>query len=170
MSFRVGFGTGGAAALDGSDVSLSARQRLPIYANANSATTVFTMARVTPADAGRTLRVTLYDMGDASSTGTLQFIPPADSNKANFTGCGFAKDNGSAVSATHSICRLNGVNFTNYQARSVDIDVPIPTDYTCDDSTNNGCWITVRAIFTGGVYDTTTWSASILGSPVRLVE
>jgi hypothetical protein len=49
-------------------------------------------------------------------------------------------------------------------------DVPIPSDYTCDSTDPEGCWVTVLASFPSSVQDTTTWSAAILGNPVRLVE
>jgi hypothetical protein len=48
--------------------------------------------------------------------------------------------------------------------------VPIPEGHTCDEADPNGCWITVLADFPGGVADTTTWAAEIIGDPVRLVE
>jgi hypothetical protein len=57
-----------------------------------------------------------------------------------------------------------------YNERTVTVDVPIPDDYDCDDDVGTGCWIKVRAAFNGPVNDTTTWSAAILGNPVRLVE
>ena len=64
------------------------------------------------------------------------------------------------MSTSPSVCRLNSVSAANgYQGKLVTIDVPIPNDYSCyvDDAT--GCWINV-----------TTWSAAILGNPVRIVE
>ena len=168
MALRVGFG-GAAATLDGTNVTIAARQRVSIYANANSANTIFYMARVTPADAGRTVRITLYDMGDASSAGTLQFFPPAEGNYTNFTDCAFSRDDGATLS-TATNCKLTNVQYPQFNGRVVNADIRLPSDYFCDETDPEGCWITVNAAFSGGVYDTTTWSASILGAPVRLIE
>lgn len=169
MSFRVGFGTTGVADLNGANVSMAARSKLPIYANANGADTSFHLARVLPADAGRTLRVTLFDMGDAASEGTLRILAPAES-PSTFEDCDFSRDNGGSLSVS-SNCQLNQVSSAKgFNGRIVTVDIPIPTDYTCDDTIATGCWAKVLADFPGGVNDTTTWSAAILGSPVRLVE
>ncbi len=168
MSVQVGFGTAGVEAVNGSNVSINARGRLPIYANAQAADTNFFLARVLPYDAGRTLRITLYDIGDVSEAGTLQILPPTDSNVATFTGCQFAIDDSTTLTKDASTCSLKNVKDLN--GRSITVDVPLPTNYTCPAATLTACWIKVRAAFPAGVSDTTTWSAAILGNPIRLVE
>lgn len=170
MSIFAGFGAAGLDAVDGSDVAINARGRLPLYANAEGANSTFYLARVLPYDAGRTLRVTLFDMGDASAAGTLQIIPPTEYG-STFSGCSFSKDDGGTMNTTPSTCTITNVSSgTGFQGRSVNIDIPIPSDYTCNDTIGTGCWIKVRAAFPSGVSDTTTWSAAILGNPIRLVE
>ena len=57
-----------------------------------------------------------------------------------------------------------------YNERTVTVDLPIPDGYTCNPAVGTECWITVLADFNGPVNDTTTWSAAILGNPIRLVE
>jgi hypothetical protein len=169
MSLRVGFGATGAADLDGAHVTVAARSKMPIYANATGADTSFHLARIVPADAGRVLRVNLFDMGDAASAGTLRILAPTDAT-VSFDDCTFTRDNGGTLSVS-SNCQLNNVSSgTGFNGRIVQVDVPIPDDYDCDDTLPTGCWTKVLADFPGGVNDTTTWSASILGSPVRLVE
>ncbi len=170
MSIFTGFGTSGLAAVNGSNVTINALGRLPIYANADAADTTFYLARILPYDAGRTLRVTLFDMGDASAAGTLQILPPSE-YASTFSGCAFSKDDGGSMSTTPSTCTITNVSSgTGYNGRVVTIDIPIPTNYTCTTSSNTGCWIKVRAAFPSGVSDTTTWSAAVLGNPIRLVE
>ena len=170
MSIFTGFGSAGLAAVDGTDVSINARGRLPIYANATAANTTFYLARVLPYDAGRTLRVTLYDMGDAAAAGTLQILPPTE-YAATFSGCAFARNDGGAMTTNASTCTISNVSSgSGFNGRSVTVDIPIPADYTCDSNVGTGCWIQVRAAFPSGVSDTTTWSAAILGNPIRLVE
>ena len=57
-----------------------------------------------------------------------------------------------------------------YDARIITLTLVVPTDYTCNTSVATGCWLKVKLDFTGAPADTTTWSASLLGDPVRLVE
>ena len=170
MSIFAGFGTTGLANVDGTNVAINARGRLPIYANADAANTTFYLARVLPYDAGRTLRVTLYDMGDASSAGTLQILPPTEF-ASTFSGCDFTRSDGGSMSTSPSTCTISNVSSsTGFNGRIVTIDIPIPANYTCSDTLGTGCWIKVRAAFPSGVSDTTTWAAAILGNPIRLVE
>ena len=170
MSIFAGFGAAGLAVTDGTNVTINARGRLPIYANADAANTTFFLARVLPFDAGRTLRITLFDMGDASQAGTLQIIPPPE-YAATFSGCSFTRNDGATLTTTPSTCTMSNVSSGNgFDGRSVTVDIPIPSNYTCNVAVGTGCWIKVRAAFPAGVTDTTTWSAAILGNPIRLVE
>jgi hypothetical protein len=174
-SMRAGFGSAGLTSVDGTNVTISARGRLPVYANSPDSTADFYLARVLPTDAGRTLRVSLFDMGDisGSATATLQITPPAEnmySGGTVFSGCQFTLDGGT-TSNTPSTCTVKNVNSNNgYQGKTLLIDVPIPTNYTCATTSATGCWIKVKAVYPSGVSDVTTWSAAILGNPIRLVE
>lgn len=176
MSFRTGFGTTGLTNVDGSNVTVSALGRLAIYANAAGADTRFYMARVFPYDAGRTLRINLFDMGEGSQPGTLQILPPVDytavTGKSVFSGCEISRDDGASLSVNASTCTLSNVSSSSYNGRQLTIDVPIPTDYTCNPSIATGCWIKIKAAYpaNASVTDATTWSAAILGNPIRIVE
>lgn len=172
MSVRVGFGTSGLAAVDGSGVTISARGRLPIFANAAGANTQFYVARVLPYDAGRTLRINLYDMGESSQAGTLRILGPTEYT-GTLSGCVITRDDNASLSTTPSLCQLNNVlSSGGYNGRLLTIDVPIPVNYTCSSNSATGCWMRIQASYPSGavVNDATTWSASILGNPVRLVE
>lgn len=168
FSIQAGFGEEGAEELDGSNVSINALGRLPIYNNATGADTNFYLARVLPYDAGRTLRINLFDISDVGDSGTMQIIPPEEFG-TNFSDCEFSNDTNKSMSVDNSTCTLDVPN-GRYNERIVTVDVPIPDDYTCDDDSPLGCWIKVRAQFNGPTSDTTTWSAAILGNPIRLVE
>ena len=172
MSIRVGFGTTGLNNVDGSNVTISARGRLPIFANANGANTQFYVARVLPYDAGRTLRINLFDMGESSQAGTLRILGPTEYS-GTISGCTITRDDNASLSTTPSLCQLNNVlSSGGYNGRLLTIDVPIPANYTCSSSSATGCWMRIQASYpaTATVNDATTWSASILGNPVRLVE
>jgi hypothetical protein len=74
--------------------------------------------------------------------------------------------------ANSTNCSVSGVQSSNgFDGRWITVLIPIPDTYTCNSASETGCWVTVRPDFTGGSpSDTTTWSASMIGSPVRLVE
>lgn len=170
MSIFTGFGSSGLATVDGSHVTINALGRLPIYANANAADTTFYLARVLPHDAGRTLRVNLWDMGDAAKAGELQILPPPE-YASTFSGCQFSKTGSASMDDDPSTCTVENVsNNTGYNGQIATVDIPIPNDYDCDENVATGCWIKVRAAFPAGVSDTTTWTAAILGNPIRLIE
>jgi len=69
-------------------------------------------------------------------------------------------------------CKISNVSSANYGGKLQTISVPIPSDYTCTSTAAGGCWVRLQMNFTGttSVADTTTWSASIDGDPVRLVK
>ncbi len=51
------------------------------------------------------------------------------------------------------------------------ITIPIPGDYTCNFASLGGCWYRVNIGFGGGgVHDVTTWDATVIGDPVRLIK
>ena len=151
-------------------ISVSAWERMPIYANATGATTVFNLVRVIPAAAGKTLVFGFFDVGEAATGGTMRVVPPTDSNMAsNIPGCrGTGKVTGALTN-----CGITGISSAaGWNGKSQQIRVPIPSTYTCDTSSAGGCWFRVEVDFGSGssVNDYTTWTAKIEGEPVRLIE
>lgn len=150
-------------------VSVSAWQRMPIYANASGASTDFNLVRVIPAAQGKTLVFGFFDVGEAATGGTLRVLPPADSTMPpTITGCtGTGKVTGPLAS-----CQITGISSSGWNGRSQQIRVPIPSTYTCDVSSPGGCWFRVAVDFGSApaVNDSTTWTAKIEGEPVRLIE
>ncbi|MFM7064900.1 MAG: pilus assembly protein TadG-related protein, partial [Actinomycetes bacterium] len=165
FSVRAGFGYAGLAAVDGSYVTVAARGRLPVFANANGASIQFYVARVLPDAAGRTLRINLFDMGESTLAGTLRVLGPAE-YQGTFSGCTITRDDRAALSTTPSLCQLNNVQSSGgYNGRLVTMDVPVPADYACAPSTATGCWVRIQASYPTGakVNDATTWTAALLG-------
>jgi hypothetical protein len=156
--------------VDGDGYVTYARGRLPIYANNGG--TNFKAARVLPGGTNRSLRLTLYDIGDATGSGTLYFTPSADWNMSSFSGCTFKRsDNATLSGANPSNCSVSGVVSSSFNGKIVTVEIPIPDTMDCDEDDENGCWVNVYPDFTTSTpTDTTTWSANMLGSPVRLVE
>ena len=169
FSMRVGQATG-TLNTTGAGYVVYARGRLPIYAN-NGGTT-FQAARVVPGANNRVLQLTLYDIGDATGSGTLYFTPSADANITSFTGCAFRRsDNVTLTGANPANCSVSGVVSSSFNGKIVTVDIPIPGTYTCNVASETGCWINVFPDFTtANPTDTTTWSATMLGTPVRLVQ
>lgn len=175
-ALRAGFGNGGLDEVSGSNVEIFARGKLPIYANSHGANTNFYLARILPHDAGRTLRISMYDMGESSQTGVLTVLPPQE-YATRFTGCSITRDDGAYMSVSANQCRLSNVisssaNNYSYNGRLITFDVPIPLDYTCNVDDSMGCWIKINSNYNGNdpVHDATTWTAAILGNPIRIVE
>ena len=176
MAIRAGFSTG-TNQPSGSGFKLYGNGKLPIYANAPGSVSTFYVARVVPSGSNRTLSIPMFDMGDASSAGTLSLMYDADGDgtASSYTptgGCNFVRDFGTTVNS--ATCTLTGVSSSaGYNGHIVQIDIPIPSTYTCDtDATKKGCWFLIRASFPGAtsVQDTTTWQATIIGDPVHLIE
>jgi hypothetical protein len=174
FALRAGFGTSALNTTDGSNVAIYASGRLPVYANATGANSTFYLAKIMPYDAGRILRINLWDMGDASAAGTLQVLKPSDF-AGTLGNCSFTRDDGQTPDSTPSTCSLNNVSnqgSMSYDGRLVTVDVPIPDNYTCQSTQNSGCWFKIAMIYppATNVTDTTTWTATVVGNPVRLVE
>jgi Flp pilus assembly protein TadG len=152
-----------------SGVQVHGYEHMAIYANAPAANTTFHLARIPTNAANHTLVVDLFDIGDApnGSTGTLSLIPPSGST---FGTCTFRKGvNGSVNTAPG--CSVGNVYSTNgYQGAINQFRITIPSNYRCNDSDPNDCWVKLRLAFTQNVEDTTTWSARLEGDPVRITK
>ena len=149
--------------------------------------------RLPTASKGHTLVLNLYDIGDANDgvTGTLQVIPPPDSNVGATFGntCRWTGDsvNGAIAYAantqtppwgpldsSHTItaCKITNVNdvHAHWNAQWSTVQIPIPANYSCNDGSPQGCWVTINYLFNGVVHDVTSWNAFLLGDPVRLTQ
>ncbi len=166
FSLRSGFGT----SISGTGVSAFARGRLPIFVNSNTSSATFYLAQLQPQYAGATLSLDFFDIADTAGSATMTVIPPADSNYSTFPSCSFVKDGSPPSAITSSGCAISGLTSSSYDSRVVTLTLVLPSDYTCNSTLSTGCWLKVRLDFSGTPADTTTWSASLLGDPVRLVE
>ncbi len=170
FSLRAGFDTPSGLD-DRDDVKLSAAGRLPIFVNLEAANAEFFLARVLPTARERTLTIELFDIGESSGSGDyLQILPPDDASSPSvFSDCEFARDGGGTLNVSESTCRLNFSGSSSLNGRVVIIDIPIPDDYNCDETDEDGCWIRIF-MDVNGAHDFTTWTAYISGDPVRLIE
>lgn len=168
FALRVATSTSGANAL-GDLISISAQNRLPIYANAVGAQNV-NLIQVPENAAGSTFDFSFFDISDFSGTATLQVLGPGDTA---WTGC----------SVSSGIVTYTGTDLPNCtvklqaganNGRTGTMTVPIPSNYEC---TSSGvpdlreCWFRVAFTITGSnPNEDTTWSANLNGDPVRLVQ
>jgi Flp pilus assembly protein TadG len=160
------------------NVAVSGYEHMPIFINADTATATFNLIRVLPGAAGQTISFSYFDAGDAAANGTVQVLPPTDATGSILTtpypgGCkatgGTAGAGANLVACTAPITQSSGVSRNNGKTET--ITIPIPTDYTCNVNSFGGCWYRVQIGFgTGSVHDVTTWDATIIGDPVRLIK
>jgi Flp pilus assembly protein TadG len=155
----------GANPSENAAIAISGYTNMAIYANLTSATTSFYLTKVSPAAAGQVLNVRLFDIGDSTSPGTVTIKPPADSNLSAFSGCTGSGPTTGALSD----CSITANS--SYNGKWQQISIPIPKGYTCNGDSVTGCWITLSYNYGGGQpSDTTSWTANLEGTPVRITE
>ncbi len=147
---------------DGSDVRIFATSTMAIYANATSASSTFHLVRVPSGSGGRALVLSFFDIGDASAAGQLRIVS-TDATLRNCTATG-------PQSGSLPDCVISASSAFN--GRWERVRVPIPAGYSCDDDDASKCWVKIQYDYGADTIptDTTTWTASIEGDPVRLVE
>ncbi|MGZ8762134.1 MAG: pilus assembly protein TadG-related protein [Acidimicrobiia bacterium] len=159
-------------------VTISGNERIGMYANvASTAGSTFYLARIPSGAAGHTLILDFYDIGDSdAATGSVTVIPPSDSGLSSFSGCRRSTVPGSStgppwgtmVDATG--CTITGITRNGYNGQWVEMEIPIPSTYTCQDSSPTGCWTKIRYNFNNRLHDVTSWTARLDGDPVRIVK
>lgn len=135
----------------------------------------FYLAKIDEIHRGKTLEISLFDPGDGTdrATGTpatyrLNVLKPGGATSS----CSYrVRDEGSptSLSTCAIVTRQNRTNA--YNGKWLDIQLPIPEDYTC----GSDCWWRIRYDFqniaTGfSPNDRTVWAARIIGDPVHLIE
>jgi hypothetical protein len=158
----------GSGAADKEAISVAGFNKMAMYGNTPSGTSRFFLAKVPSGAHGQMFNVRLFDIGDGATSGsTIKVLPPSETG-GSFTGCvgtGPAIGTGNLVDCTISV---NGT----YDGKWEKISVPIPSSYSCNDTSPTGCWVRLEFYYGSASkpQDTTSWTASIEGDPVRLVE
>jgi len=155
------------------NVIVSALERMPVFTNASGAHTTFLLARVPSVAAGSSLRVEFFDVGDAQSPVQVALRAPAAARGLGSLACWALGDVRGSPTAPLSLptCSLDGVSVNSgFNGATQVIEVPISRDYACADDVPTDCWFSVDIDYPGGARDTTTWTASLQGDPVRLVR
>jgi hypothetical protein len=147
------------------NIAISAFNKMAVYANVSSGLSKFFLTRVPSSAAGQTLNVSLFDIGDITGTGTITFVAPAESG-ITFSNCRAT----GPVPGTIPSCQFTASSA--FGGRWESVYIPIPSTYSCNDSSATGCWVKLNYDLSGAsqAQDTTSWEASIDGNPVRLIQ
>lgn len=154
-------------------VSVSSWERMPLLQIAPG-TASFNLVRALPNAKGQYVAFEFFDAADGS-TGTVKVLPPGDAtgdiaSSSGVPGCRAGlNDAAPATYATLSGCSY-AVDGRVTDGQVVHMVIPIPNNYSCDNSDLRGCWFRVEMNYGGSVTDLTTWSATIGGDPVRLIR
>jgi Flp pilus assembly protein TadG len=156
----------GGSSTDNDSISVAGYANMALYANTPSGTTQFYLAKVPSSAKGQLFNVRLYDIGDGASAGsTMTVLPPLEMGGtfSNCTGAG-------VTTGALANCQI-AIN-SSYNAKWQTISIPIPSTYTCSDASTTGCWVRLQYFLGAGSApnDTSSWTASIQGDPVRLVQ
>ncbi|SDP26418.1 Flp pilus assembly protein TadG [Pedococcus dokdonensis] len=156
----------GSSGGDKDHISISGYAKMAMYGNTPNGTSKFYLAKVPTGSRGQLFTVRLFDIGDGATAGsTVKVMPPQEYGNT-FSGCqGSGVQNGALTD-----CTINVSSAFNGQWQ--DVTVPIPSGYTCQDTSPTGCWLRLEFYYGpgSGPADTTSWTANVAGDPVRLVE
>jgi Flp pilus assembly protein TadG len=141
-------------------------------------TSVFYLAQVEGAHAGKILEISLFDPGDISSTNFKIRIPSATApgyTYATFTYTATGSSCGGPTSGGPTTTLVTSTSSCNYYNNQwVTISAVIPTTYTApvapgDPPGAGGGWWKIEYGTLGTGQDITTWQVNIRGNPVHLV-
>ncbi len=155
-------------------VAVSAWERMPLLQIAPNSTAVFNLVRALPNSKGQYLTFDFFDASDGAN-GTVKVLPPVDAtgtvaSGSGIPGCKAGLNNLAPASYTSLTGCSVAVTGSLTDGQVMHMVIPIPNDYSCNNSTLGGCWFRVQMAYSGNVTDFTTWSANIGGDPVRLVR
>ena len=167
-----------ATSLGGPTPRVYGQSRMEAFIVINN-TSVFYLAQIGAAHAGKTLDIKLFDPGDISSTNFKIRIPTSTGFQyATFTWTTTgisACAPGSAASGGPTQTLVTSTSSCNYYNNQwVTISVPIPVTYTAPVSPGDppgagGGWWKIEYGTLGTGQDITTWEVNIRGNPVHLI-
>lgn len=147
--------------------------RIAIYSNLNGGSSLFYLAQISSAYAGKTMEIRLFDPGDVGGDATLHIKRPTTTGYVDAT-FSYTADNGrSGTNVTTIQTAVGGTNL--YNDSWITIDVPLSSTYGQGSDTllppgeTQPGWWKIQYDITAAGNDTTTWEVSIRGNPVHLV-
>jgi len=122
---------------------------------------------------GQQLIISLWDAGDLDDPGNLEFtgsLEGIDCDVQERNGAGVVTDawhsDDGNLNAGPVGCHLD-IGIREHNNEWLDFRFDVPASYTC---TGAACWSFVEYNFPGVPHDRTTWSATINGQPIHLIE
>ena len=155
----------GSVATNSADLQVYGLGSMSLWQFETGSNPVFKIAKLEQYYAGSQLIISLWDISDIGSSGTLQFTGSANNidcqvrqldHRGNVD-WDWTSDDGQAN------CFLT-FGSGQYNNKWLEFRFDVPPDYTCSD-----CWVNVSYGVSGGITDRTTWSARINGQPIHLV-
>ncbi|MBM6405948.1 hypothetical protein JQN72_17030 [Phycicoccus sp. CSK15P-2] len=153
---------------DKDKISVAGYGKMALYANTPSGTSTFYLARIPSNSSGQLFHVDLFDVGDgAKGSSRMTVLPPAETG-GSFSGC----TGSGPVTGSLSGCRVYLTSPDSFNGKWQRITVPIPSSYSCSDTSATGCWVRLQFYYgsDSNPTDTTSWTATLEGDPIRLVE
>ncbi|MGI9602964.1 MAG: hypothetical protein ACR2QE_13845, partial [Acidimicrobiales bacterium] len=146
------------------------KEWMSIFARGDSPQSDFFLAEIAPAHEGKIFRIILFDAGEGGNT--ISILNP-EGNPVTFDWSTFdGADSGTGtfvdVSGTTSLVGPGRASNSKYNERFIEILIPLPDDFATAYPSGNRWW-KVLYDYNSNPTDRTTWSASIIGDPVRLV-
>jgi hypothetical protein len=129
----------------------------------------FYFSQIEAVHAGKTMVITLFDPGEASSPSYLRFLSPQGNSYSLATFDWYSNDGRSGTNVTQVQTSTGSALFNN---RLLTIEVGLPQNYGDGGLDPNGIgeegwWLVEYDVRAGN--DTTTWEVEIRGNPVHLV-
>ncbi|HSJ83345.1 MAG TPA: pilus assembly protein TadG-related protein [Acidimicrobiia bacterium] len=140
---------------------------MSIFTNANAGTAVVYLAEVDAIHAGKILELSFYDPGENLQPGADAWVevktPSGTTPQCSWVS---RNDSGTQTGSGSGNCRIKST--TNavpaFNAQWLTATIEIPDDYTC----SSDCFWKMHLDMAGS-QDRTTWTARVIGNPVRLV-
>ncbi len=138
---------------------------MSIFTNDTDGNATVWLAEILPVHAGKKLVLRFYDPGESAPPATMTVLTPTGSVATN---CSWTSDNGSSGSSCAITTATAGGAIFN--ADWIDMTIDIPAAYNCTQSANgySGCYWKMNLDLQTS-HDRTTWAATVIGNPVRLV-
>jgi hypothetical protein len=149
---------------------------ISVYANQSGATATFYLAQVAAVYAGRQMDIELFDPGEGAST--IEILDPSGTPQSFAYATTDPRTGWNDYSGTTTILDVTGSGGSHagysssykYSDRHVRLRVTVPSSYGSGTLANGGWWQIRYKTGTATVTDRTTWSVTIVGNPVHLVN
>ncbi|MGF1616974.1 MAG: TadG family pilus assembly protein [Acidimicrobiia bacterium] len=141
-----------------------------LYNNVGGSITRFYLAEVPAFYNGKTFVVELWDAGDAPGGGSLAVVDPSlqvfDDGECRISRRPNLDADWSPISTipAGSPCQKS-IASQEHNGEWIKYEMDIPATYSCSD-----CWWRMQYNYPGGVNDTTTWRAYMIGNPIHIID